>query len=33
MRALFVLLVLFVNTIWMGLIVILASALRVRRAK
>ena len=33
MRALFVLLVLFVNTIWMGLIVILASALRLRRAR
>jgi 1-acyl-sn-glycerol-3-phosphate acyltransferase len=33
MRALFVLLVLFVNTIWMGTIVILASALRIRSAK
>jgi 1-acyl-sn-glycerol-3-phosphate acyltransferase len=33
MRALFVLAVLFVNTIWMGLIVILASALRIREAK
>ena len=33
MRALFVLVVLFVNTIWMGTIVILASALRIRNAK
>lgn len=33
MRALFVLAVMFVNTVWMGLIVIIASALRVRNAK
>jgi 1-acyl-sn-glycerol-3-phosphate acyltransferase len=33
MRALFVLAVMFVNTVWMGLIVITASALRVRNAK
>jgi 1-acyl-sn-glycerol-3-phosphate acyltransferase len=33
MRALFVLAVMVVNTIWMGLIVIIASALRVRDAK
>ena len=33
MRALFVLAVMFVNTVWMGLIVIIASALRVRDAK
>jgi 1-acyl-sn-glycerol-3-phosphate acyltransferase len=33
MRALFVLAVMFVNTIWMGLIVIIASALGVRNAK
>jgi 1-acyl-sn-glycerol-3-phosphate acyltransferase len=33
MRALFVLAVLFVNTIWMGTIVILASVLRIRDAK
>jgi 1-acyl-sn-glycerol-3-phosphate acyltransferase len=32
MRALFVLAVIFVNTVWMGLTVIVASALRVRRA-
>jgi len=33
MRALFVLAVMLVNTIWMGLTVILASALRIRNAK
>ena len=33
MRALFVLAVIFVNTVWMGLTVIIASALRIRNAR
>ena len=33
MRAIFVLAVLFVNTVWMGLTVIIASALRIRNAR
>jgi 1-acyl-sn-glycerol-3-phosphate acyltransferase len=32
MRALFVLAVLFVNTLWMGLVIVIASALRIRKA-